>query len=200
MPNATRRTALFYATGATGAVVLGAGGWSLLQATRPTADVEAAGRGLILPVGDMAAGTQISVLFEDLPVFIRRRTVEEIAAARAEPHETLPDPQSRNDNLRNADASDRHRTIPPFEGEDQGEWLVMIGKCTRGDCVPMGDRAGNFDGWFCPCCGSHYDTAGRIRLGVAPRNMRVPRAEFVDTGLLRLITTEPPRGADLLEP
>ena len=107
---------------------------------------------------------------------------------------------SRNDNLRNADAADSNRTIPPFEGADQGEWLVMIGKCTRLRCVTMGNGAGDFDGWFCPCCGSHYHTAGRIRRGIAPRNMRVPRAEFVDTGRLRLISTEPPQGADLLTP
>ena len=130
--------------------------------------------------------------------FIRRRSAEEIAAARAEPLETLPDRMSRNDNLRDADAADMHRTIPPVEGEDQGEWLVMIGVCTRGRCVPLGNGAGDFGGWFCPCCASHYDTAGRIRLGAAPRNMRVPRAEFVDTNLLRLISTRPPMGADLL--
>ena len=63
--------------------------------------------------------------------------------------------------------------------DDAGEWLVMLGVCTHLGCVPLGE-AGDFDGWFCPCHGSHYDTAGRIRKGPAPTNLPVPVAVMAD--------------------
>ena len=64
--------------------------------------------------------------------------------------------------------------------EDEGKYLVMLGVCTHLGCVPLGDGAGDFGGWFCPCHGSHYDTAGRIRRGPAPENLPVPVAALVD--------------------
>ena len=69
--------------------------------------------------------------------------------------------------------------------ECKEDWLVMMGVCTPLGCVPLGD-AGDFGGWFCPCHGSHYDTAGRIRKGPAPRNLPVPIAEFVDETTIKL--------------
>ena len=79
-----------------------------------------------------------------------------------------------------ASAADENRTLADFSGENTGEWLVMWGVCTHLGCVPLGDGAGDFGGWFCPCHGSHYDTAGRIRRGPAPENLPVPDASFVD--------------------
>jgi ubiquinol-cytochrome c reductase iron-sulfur subunit len=62
----------------------------------------------------------------------------------------------------------------------------MIGVCTHLGCVPIGNGSGEFGGWFCPCHGSHYDAAGRIRKGPAPRNLDVPVAEFVDETTIKL--------------
>jgi len=108
-----------------------------------------------------------------------------MADAVGTPLEDCPDQDARNDNLREGDAEDANRTIPPFEGDDTGEWLVMIGVCTHLGCVPLGD-AGDFGGWFCPCHGSHYDTAGRIRKGPAPENMAVPLAAFTSSNVIKL--------------
>ena len=93
----------------------------------------------------------------------------------------LPDQNAENANLGAGEpATDANRAMA-----DNEEWLVMIGVCTHLGCVPLGD-SGDFGGWFCPCHGSHYDTAGRIRKGPAPRNLAVPIAEFVDESTLKL--------------
>jgi ubiquinol-cytochrome c reductase iron-sulfur subunit len=114
-------------------------------------------------------------------VFIRRRTEEEIAAARDAVLADLPDPRSENANRPGTDASDANRAM-----DEAGEWLVMMGVCTHLGCVPLGDGAGDFGGWFCPCHGSHYDTSGRIRRGPAPTNLPVPVAAFIDEATLKL--------------
>ncbi|MEM8658773.1 MAG: ubiquinol-cytochrome c reductase iron-sulfur subunit, partial [Pseudomonadota bacterium] len=93
----------------------------------------------------------------------------------------LPDNNARNSNISaDDDASDEFRTL-----DEGGEWLVMIGVCTHLGCVPLGD-AGDFGGWFCPCHGSHYDTAGRIRRGPAPENLPVPEAAFISDTVIQL--------------
>ena len=108
---------------------------------------------------------------------------EEIAEARAVGLEDLKDPVARNANLRGeGEATDLNRSA----GEGRENWIVMIGSCTHLGCVPLGDGAGDFGGWFCPCHGSHYDTAGRIRRGPAPENLPVPEAAFVDETTLLL--------------
>jgi len=121
------------------------------------------------------------VKFLGKPVFIRRRTQEEIDEARAVELSELPDDDARNENLGAAPADDQNRTL-----DEAGEWLVMQGVCTHLGCVPLGDGAGDFNGWFCPCHGSHYDTAGRIRRGPAPENLPIPAAEFVDETTIQL--------------
>ena len=93
----------------------------------------------------------------------------------------LPDTGSENANKPGTDASDTNRTL-----DEAGEWLVMMGVCTHLGCVPLGDGAGEFGGWFCPCHGSHYDTSGRIRKGPAPRNLPVPVATFFDETTIKL--------------
>jgi len=114
-------------------------------------------------------------------VFIRRRTQDEIDAAKDVDLASLPDGEARNENLRGEEeAADKNRALDP-----NGEWLVMMGVCTHLGCVPLGD-AGDFGGWFCPCHGSHYDTAGRIRKGPAPTNLPVPVARFVSDTVIKL--------------
>jgi ubiquinol-cytochrome c reductase iron-sulfur subunit len=175
----TRRDFLYVATGAAGAVTVGAAVWPLVNQMNPSADVQALSS-IQVDVGAMEQGQQITQLWQGKPVFVRRRTEAEIEAARATPASELPDNASRNDNRQNADASDQNRTL-----DEAGEWLVMIGVCTHLGCVPLGEQ-GDFNGWFCPCHGSHYDTAGRIRKGPAPQNLHVPTAEFISDTVIKL--------------
>jgi len=174
----TRRDFLYYATGGAGAIAVGAAVWPLVNQMNPSADVLALSS-IRVDVSGIEPGSQITVAFLGKPVFIRRRTQEEIEAGREVALDDLADPVARNENLGEVDALDENRTLTAFDGENTGEWLVMQGVCTHLGCVPLGD-AGDFGGWFCPCHGSHYDTAGRIRRGPAPQNLPVPVAEFVD--------------------
>ena len=146
----------------------------------PSADVQALSS-IRVDVSAVEPGTQISVKFLGKPVFIRRRTQEEIDEARAVELSELPDDDARNENLGSVPADDANRTL-----DEAGEWLVMQGVCTHLGCVPLGDGAGDFNGWFCPCHGSHYDTSGRIRRGPAPENLPIPTAEFVDETTIQL--------------
>ncbi|GIT92761.1 ubiquinol-cytochrome c reductase iron-sulfur subunit [Jannaschia pagri] len=167
----TRRDFLYYATAGAGVVVTGAAVWPLVNQMNPSADVQALAS-IDVDVSGVEVGTQITALWLGKPVFIRRRTAEEIEAARNTDLSALPDPVAQNENIdAGADASDANRAL-----SEDGEWLVMMGVCTHLGCVPLGDGAGDFGGWFCPCHGSHYDTAGRIRQGPAPTNLPVPPA------------------------
>ncbi|KAJ57116.1 ubiquinol-cytochrome C reductase [Actibacterium mucosum KCTC 23349] len=169
----TRRDFLYYATAGAGAVTAGAAVWPMVNQMNPSADVRALSS-IRVSVADVAVGTQLTVMFQGKPVFIRRRSEEEIAAAQDVELDTLIDNNARNDNgLDTADAADANRAL-----DEGGEWLVMMGVCTHLGCVPLGDGAGEFGGWFCPCHGSHYDTSGRIRKGPAPENLPVPFARF----------------------
>ncbi|GFE64347.1 ubiquinol-cytochrome c reductase iron-sulfur subunit [Litoreibacter roseus] len=176
----TRRDFLYYATAGAGAVTAGAAIWPLVNQMNPSADVQALAS-ITVDVSGVSPGTQITALWLGKPVFIRRRTEAEIEEARAVEMSDLPDPVARNVNLEGEpDATDENRAL-----DETGEWLVMMGVCTHLGCVPLGD-AGDFGGWFCPCHGSHYDTAGRIRRGPAPTNLPVPQAEFIDDSTIRL--------------
>jgi ubiquinol-cytochrome c reductase iron-sulfur subunit len=177
----TRRDFLYYATAGAGTVATGAAVWTLVDQMNPSADVQALSS-IFVDVSGVTVGTQLTVKWRGKPVFIRRRTQEEIDAARAVPLTDLVDTKSENANLpAEADAADQNRSL-----DEAGEWLVMIGVCTHLGCVPLGDGAGDFGGWFCPCHGSHYDTSGRIRKGPAPRNLDVPVAAFTDETTLKL--------------
>lgn len=176
----TRRDFLYYATAGAGAVVTGAAVWPLVNQMNPSADVLALSS-IRVDVSGLEPGTQLTVKWLGKPVFIRRRTEEEITAARDVDLSDLPDNSAENANLSgDADGSDENRAL-----DASGEWLVMMGVCTHLGCVPLGD-AGDFGGWFCPCHGSHYDTSGRIRKGPAPTNLPVPTAEFVDETTIQL--------------
>jgi len=94
----------------------------------------------------------------------------------------LADEVARNETLApDAPATDIDRSA----GEGKENWIVMIGSCTHLGCVPLG-QAGDFNGWFCPCHGSHYDTAGRIRSGPAPENLHIPNYEFISDTVIRI--------------
>ena len=175
----TRRDFLFYATGGAGAVAAGAAIWPLVNQMNPSADVRALST-IRVDVSGVETGTQLTVKWLGKPGFIRRRTETEIEDSRAVTVDQLVDPVARNENIdAGAGALDENRTL-----DEAGEWLVMMGVCTHLGCVPLGNAgeytAGGVGGWFCPCHGSHYDTAGRIRKGPAPQNLHVPVASFVD--------------------
>ena len=176
----TRRDFLYYATAGAGVVTAGVVVWPLVNQMNPSADVQALSS-IFVDISAVEVGQQLTVNFLGKPVFIRRRTPEEIEAARAVPLADLVDQNARNPANPTADASDANRV----QGES-GEWLIMTGVCTHLGCVPLGDGAGDFGGWFCPCHGSHYDTAGRIRRGPAPENLPIPVVRFVDDTTIQL--------------
>lgn len=180
-----RRDFLYYAAGGAGLVTVGAAVWPLVDQMNPSADVRAAST-MRVDVSGVEPGTQLRVLFLGKPVFIRRRTEEEIASARDVDISSLPDSNARNANLPgDTPADDANRSLETANGENTGEWLVMTGVCTHLGCIPL-DNAGNFGGWFCPCHGSHYDMSGRIRQGPAPRNLPIPNAVFEDESTILL--------------
>ena len=161
-----RREFIFTATYAVGAVGVGATIWPLIDQMNPDASVKALASTEV-DISNVEKGQSITVLWRGKPVFIRRRTEEEIAKARDVNVDELKHPEK-----------DEDRAKDP-------EWLVMLGVCTHLGCVPLGDK-GEYGGWFCPCHGSHYDTSGRIRKGPAPTNMEVPKYEFVNSNLIKI--------------
>ena len=181
---ATRRDFIHIAAGA---AAVGAGvmvAWPLVNQMNPSADVQALAS-IQVDVSGVAAGSQITVLFLGKPVFIRRRTPEEIEAGRAVPLTDLMDQNAQNANDPSLVATDENRTL-----DEAGEWLVQIGVCTHLGCVPLGqkstDAKGDYNGWFCPCHGSHYDTSARIRKGPAPSNLLVPDYTFTSDRAIRI--------------
>ena len=160
-----RRDFIFTASYALGAVGVGAVVWPLIDQMNPDASVKALASTEV-DVSGVEKGQSITVLWRGKPVFIRRRTEEEIAKAKDVKLEDLPHPETDEERAKNP------------------EWLVMLGVCTHLGCVPLGDK-GEYGGWFCPCHGSHYDTSGRIRKGPAPTNMEVPKYEFVNSNTIK---------------
>ena len=176
----TRRDFLYYATAGAGAITAGAAVWPLVNQMNPSADVKALSS-IRVDISEIEPGTQLTVKWLGKPVFIRRRTEDEISEARGVAMDDLIDLSARNNNAPELDAADENRAL-----DETGEWLVMMGVCTHLGCVPLGDGAGDFHGWFCPCHGSHYDTSGRIRKGPAPLNMEVPKYEFVNANTIKI--------------
>jgi len=179
-PHPTRRDFLYIATGAVGAVGTALVAWPLIDQMNPDAAALALATTEV-DVSSVTPGMSLTVMWRGKPVFIRNRTPEEIEAAKAVPVTELPDRLARNDNLADdAPADDANRTASEREN-----WLIMIGICTHLGCVPLGQQ-GPYGGWFCPCHGSAYDTAGRIRQGPAPENLHVPVFEFISDTQIRI--------------
>ena len=161
-----RREFLFTASYAVGAVGVGAVVWPLIDQMNPDASVKALASTEV-DISGVEIGQSITVLWRGKPVFIRRRTPEEISEAKAVSLDELPDPQD-----------DAARAKNP-------EWLVMVGICTHLGCIPLGQK-GEYNGWFCPCHGSHYDTSGRIRKGPAPTNLEIPDYVFLNDNTIKI--------------
>ena len=163
-----RRDFLFTASYTLGAVGLGAVVWPLIHQMNPDESVKALATTEV-DVSQVQPGKSITVLWRGKPVFLKRRTEEEIEEARSVSLKDLPDPQKDEERVK--------------DGKD--EWLVMLGVCTHLGCVPLKDK-GEFNGWFCPCHGSHYDVSGRIRKGPAPKNLDVPPYSFLNDTTVKI--------------
>ena len=161
-----RRDFIFTASYTLGAVGVGTAVWPLIDQMNPDASVKALSS-TELDLSSVQPGQSITVLWRGKPVFIKRRTEEEIAKAKQVDLKKLKHPEKDEDRAKNP------------------EWLVMLGICTHLGCVPLGNK-GEYGGWFCPCHGSHYDTSGRIRKGPAPTNLEIPKYEFVDNNTIKI--------------
>lgn len=159
--------------------------WPFISQMNPDASTQALAS-IEVDLSPVKQGQAITVVWRGKPVFIRNRTAEEIKAAQDTKLSDLKDVNARNDALPDkTPATDVNRTKKGKEN-----WLVLVGICTHLGCIPkgqsMGDARGNFGGWFCPCHGSHYDTAGRIRLGPAPQNLEVPPYDFTSDTQIKI--------------
>lgn len=118
-------------------------------------------------LNDIERGEQLEVKWDRYPVFIRRRTEEEIRTARAVALSDLIDPEADDERVQNP------------------EWLVVVGRCTHIGCKPA-QRLGDYGGWYCFCHGSDFDTSGRVRRGPASRNLEVPPYRFIDDDTIEI--------------
>lgn len=177
----SRRDFLYIATGMAGVVGAAGVAWPFIDQMRPDASTLAASS-IEVDLSSVQEGQSIVVKWRGKPVFIRNRTPDEIEAAKGVPLADLKDPVARNENLpADAEATDVARSA----GEGKENWIIMVGVCTHLGCVPLGQQ-GDFGGWFCPCHGSHYDTAGRIRKGPAPQNLAVPKYSYLTDSKIRI--------------
>ena len=188
----SRRDFIYIATIGT----VGMGGvltlWPFIDQMNPAADTLAAGTTEI-NVGELDEGAEMTVIFRERPHFVRRRSAEEVAAAREVDVASLPDGDARNINIGVAPATDENRSALTAAVDDGVEvddafraaLLVTSASCTHLGCVPT-EGLGDYGAWFCPCHGSHYDTSGRIRRGPAPENLPIPQMTFISASTLRL--------------
>jgi ubiquinol-cytochrome c reductase iron-sulfur subunit len=157
------------AAGVGGAVTL----IPLISQMAPSADVLAESS-IEMDLSHIQPGQAIKGVFRKQPVFLRNLTPKEVSEADAVPIGSLRDPQTLAE-----------RTKPGKEN-----WLITMGVCTHLGCVPLGagegEVRGEFGGYFCPCHGSHYDTAARIRKGPAPTNLEVPEYEFTSDTVVKI--------------
>jgi ubiquinol-cytochrome c reductase iron-sulfur subunit len=174
----TRRDLIHVGTGA-----VAAGGavmfvWPLINQMNPAADTRALAS-IEFDVAKVAEGSQTKVMWRGKPLFIRHRTAAEIAQAKKDDSANLPDPQM-----------DADRVLQSTKQPGKEQYLIMEANCTHLGCIPVGiDESGyigEFGGWFCPCHGSHYDTAGRIRKGPAPKNLPVPPYVYTGDTLVKI--------------
>jgi len=165
----TRRDFLYVATGSVAAVGAAAAVVPLVAQMNPDASTIAAGAPIEVDLAPIAEGQAIKVFWRGKPIYVTHRTKKEIDEARDVNVATLPDPET-----------DEKRVKAGHE-----EWQVLIGICTHLGCIPIAHQ-GDFNGFFCPCHGSQYDTSGRIRRGPAPNNLPLPPYEFVSNSKIRI--------------
>ncbi|MCE3256073.1 ubiquinol-cytochrome c reductase iron-sulfur subunit [Nitrobacter vulgaris] len=165
----SRRDFLFVATGAVAAVGAAAVAWPLVAQLNPDASTVAAGAPIEVDLAPIADGQDIKVFWRGKPIYIMHRTKKQIEEARDVNVASLPDPQPDSARVK--------------EGHDQ--WLVVIGICTHLGCIPIAHE-GNYDGFFCPCHGSQYDSSGRIRQGPAPLNLAIPPYAFISDSKIKI--------------
>lgn len=168
LENPRRRDYLTIAAVSFAGVGAGVAVLPLINSMNPSADVLALST-TELDVSAIEPGQAIKASFRKQPLFVRNLTPAEIAAADAVPVSSLRDPQ----------------TLEQRTKEGKKNWLITLGVCTHLGCVPLGE-SGEFGGWFCPCHGSAYDTAGRIRKGPAPENMTIPKSAFISDKVIRI--------------
>ena len=170
-PNNNRRDFLQLSTLTLGGIGTAAFIWPFIKSMSPAEDTLAAGSTEV-DISMIEEGQSVTIKWRGKPVFIKKRTKEEIEAAKMVQASDLRDPQDDADRVQ------------------KEEWLVLVGVCTHLGCVPLGqklsDMKGDYDGWYCPCHGSHYDTSGRIRKGPAPTNMAIPNYEFLDNETIKI--------------
>ena len=166
-----RRNFLYLSSISIGSIGTAAFIWPFLKSMNPAEDTLALGS-IEVDLSKISVGQSKTVKWRGKPVFIRRRTAEEIAEAKNIDIASLRDPMSDADRVQ------------------KEEWLILEGVCTHLGCVPLGqkisDTKGEFNGWFCPCHGSHYDSSGRIRKGPAPENLAVPPYEFINDTTIKI--------------
>lgn len=164
----TRRDFMTLTASSVAAVGAACVAWPLVDSLNPAADVLSLAS-IEVDLSHIKLGQTMTVKWRGKPIFIRHRTSEEIDAVREVKLSELPDPEKDEDRVKS--------------GKEQ--WLVTIGICTHLGCVPVSDQ-GDYEGWFCPCHGSHYDASGRIRKGPAPLNLAVPSYEFISDTKIRI--------------
>lgn len=167
--------------------------WPFIDQMNPAADTLAEATTEI-NIAELAEGSEMTVMFRSRPHFVRMRTAAEVEAARGVDMSDLPDPEARNDNIETGlPATDENRSALTAALDDgvtvddavRASLLVTSASCTHLGCVPTSE-AGDYDAWFCPCHGSHYDSSGRIRRGPAPENLPIPPMTFISATTLRL--------------
>jgi len=175
----TRRDFIYIASSVVGAAGAALFAWPLIDQMNPSAAVLALAS-IEVDLAPIALGQVVTVMWRGKPLFIRHRTPKEIAEARAVAVDDLLDSNARNDNIKTSDApaTDQNRVENP-------EWLIVGGNCTHLGCVPLAHK-GPYDGWACPCHGSQYDTAGRVRKGPAPENLPVPPYTFLSATRVKI--------------
>ena len=185
----TRRDFIHIFAGVTAAIGAGSIVWPLVSQMNPDASVLALSTKDV-DLSAISVGQAIKIMWQGKPVFIRRRTEAEIREGEDTPLAALKDAVARNDNMSDkTDATDDAR-VTASDGVARPEWLILVGVCTHLGCIPLGTTAGenrgDYNGWFCPCHGSHYDIAGRIRKAPAPENLLVPPYQFVSDTLVKI--------------